>query len=66
MNLKWTDVEDIAIELCEQYPDTDPQWVNFVDLKRWVCDLEYFSDDPARCNERILEAIQSAWIKEKD
>ncbi len=65
MHLKWTDVEDIAIELNEKYPDIDPQWVSFVCLRQWICDLETFSDDPERCNERILEAIQASWIDEK-
>ena len=66
MHLKWTDVTDIAIALYEQYPDVDPQWINFVDLKQYVCALQDFQDDPDRCNERILEAIQAHWIQEKD
>lgn len=62
--MKWTDVFDIAIELTDKFPDMDPQYVNFVDLRRCVCELENFDDDPARCGEKILEAIQSAWIEE--
>jgi FeS assembly protein IscX len=62
--MKWTDVFDIAMTLTDQYPDTDPQYVNFVDLHRWVCDLEEFDDDPDRSGEKILEAIQAAWIEE--
>lgn len=62
--MKWTDTIDIAIELVEKYPDTDPQYVNFVDLRRWVCELEGFDDDPDRSGEKILEAIQMAWIDE--
>ena len=46
--MKWTDVFDIAMALTDQYPETDPQYVNFVDLHRWVCDLEEFDDDPDR------------------
>ncbi len=64
--MKWTDVNDIAIELAEQHPDVDPQWVSFVDLHRWVCELEDFDDDPNRSGEKILEAIQMAWIEEAD
>ena len=48
----------------DQHPDTDPQYVNFVDLHSWVCDLEDFDDDPNRSGEKILEAIQAAWIEE--
>ena len=62
--MKWTDTIDIAIELVEKYPDVDPQYVNFVDLHRWVCELEGFDDDPERSGEKILEAIQMAWIGE--
>jgi len=66
MSLKWTDTLDIAIELLEQRDDVDPQYVRFTDLHAWVCALEDFDDDPERSNEKILEAIQMAWIDEAD
>lgn len=62
--MKWTDVYEIAIQLADAYPDTDPQYVNFVDLHRWICELDGFDDDPERSGEKILEAIQSAWMEE--
>ena len=62
--MKWTDVYDIAIELTDQHPDTDPQYVRFVDLRDWVMALEEFDDDPEHCGEKILEAIQAAWMEE--
>ncbi|WP_312254671.1 Fe-S cluster assembly protein IscX [Stutzerimonas nitrititolerans] len=64
MALNWTDVLDIAIELAESKPDVDPRYVNFVELHRWVTELPNFSDDPTRGGEKILEAIQAAWIEE--
>jgi FeS assembly protein IscX len=64
--MKWTDIQDIAIELTEQHGDKDPLTVNFVDLRNWVMALEGFDDDPARCGEKILEAIQAGWIEELD
>ena len=64
--MKWTDSRDIAIALLEKFPDQDPNRVNFVDLYKWVLELPEFSDDPKRCGERILEAIQAAWIEEAD
>ena len=66
MTLKWVDTLDIAIELDETRPDVDPKFVNFVDLRQWVIDLEEFDDDPEHCGERILEAIQLAWMEEKE
>lgn len=64
--MKWSDIQDIAIELVDSKPDIDPQFVNFVDLRSWVIALDGFDDDPARCGEKILEAIQTAWIDERD
>ena len=64
--LKWLDVLDIAIELSEKHDDVDPRFVNFVDLRNWVLELDDFDDDPAHCGEKILEAIQMAWIEEMD
>ena len=55
-----------AIALADQYPDQDPRSVNFVDLYKWVLALPDFSDDPKRCGEKILEAIQMAWIDEAE
>lgn len=62
--MKWTDVYDIAMALADEYPDTDPQYVSFVNLHKWICALEDFDDDPQRSGEKILEAIQAAWIEE--
>ncbi len=66
MGLKWIDVNDIAIELSERFPDVDPMRVSFPDLYLWVMELEEFDDDPEHCGEKILEAIQMAWIEELD
>ncbi|NVK40971.1 MAG: Fe-S cluster assembly protein IscX [Oceanospirillaceae bacterium] len=66
MGLKWVDVNDIAIELSERFPDVDPMRVSFPDLYRWVMELDEFDDDPDHCGEKILEAIQMAWIEEQD
>jgi FeS assembly protein IscX len=62
--MKWTDVFDIALELSDQHPDTDPQYVRFVELREWVLALDGFDDDPNRCGEKILESIQAAWMEE--
>lgn len=66
MALKWTDTLEIAIALADAHPDVDPRTLRFTDLMRWVQDLEGFDDDPAHCGEKILEAIQMAWIGEVD
>lgn len=66
MGLKWTDSLDIAIELDEKYPDIDPAQVRFTELREWVIGLEDFADDPRQSGEKILEAIQMAWIGERE
>ena len=66
MSLKWIDTLDIAIELDETHPDVDPKTIRFTDLHQWVCDLDGFDDDPEHSGEKILEAIQMAWIEEKE
>ncbi|NMG44180.1 Fe-S cluster assembly protein IscX [Aromatoleum toluvorans] len=62
--MKWTEVQEIAIQLADKFPETDPTRVNFVDLMNWVMGLPEFDDDPTHCGERVLEAIQQAWIDE--
>lgn len=64
--MKWTDTLDIAIALTDKHPGVDPQYVRFTDLSKWVQELEGFDDDPAHCGEKILEAIQAAWIEEAE
>ena len=66
MALHWKDSLEIAIQLDEAHPDVDPQYVRFTDLREWVMALDEFEDDPEHCGERILEAIQMAWIEERD
>jgi len=62
--MKWTDINDIAVELSDTHPAIDPLKINFVDLRNWVLALPDFADDPKHCGEKILEAIQQAWIDE--
>lgn len=64
--MKWLDTREIAMALADKHPDSDPSRVNFVDLRNWVLALEGFDDDPGRSGEKILEAIQAAWIEESD
>ena len=66
MSLKWVDSLDIAIVLDEAHPEVDPKFVNFVDLRQWVLELDEFDDDPEHSGERILEAIQLAWMEERE
>ncbi len=64
MTITWRDAEDIGIALAEKYPTTDPLTVRFTDLHRFVMELAEFGDDPKASNEKILEAIQMAWLDE--
>ena len=63
--LKWTDTIDIAILLSDKHPNINPETIRFTDLHKWICELNDFDDDPNKSNEKILEAIQMAWIEEK-
>ena len=62
--MKWTDVNEIAVELAEAHPEADPRTINFVDLMNWVMALPGFTETASHCGEKILEAIQQAWINE--
>ena len=62
--MKWNNSEDIGIALSEKFPDIDPLTVRFTDLHRYVTELPGFGDDPKASNEKILEAIQMAWLDE--
>lgn len=62
--MKWTDSLDIAIELADAHPEIDPRTIRFTDLRGWVMELPEFDDDPEHSGEKILEAIQMAWIDE--
>jgi FeS assembly protein IscX len=62
--LTWRDAEDIGIALSERFPDTDPLTVRFTDLHRLVTELPGFKDEPKASNEKLLEAIQMAWLNE--
>ena len=64
--MRWTDIHDIAIELADKHADADVVNLRFTDLHKWVCALDGFKDDPNNSNEKILEAIQMAWLDERD
>jgi len=62
--MKWIDTLEIAIALAQKHPDLDPKTIRFMDLANWVQELDGFDDDPTHCGEKILEAIQMAWMDE--
>ena len=64
--MKWTDSQAIAEALYDKYPEVDPKTIRFTDLMDWVLNLDGFNDNADKCGERILEAIQLAWINEAD
>ena len=66
MDFKWTDVREIAIRLEDAHPDADVVNLRFTDLWKWVQALPGFADDPNKSNEKILEAIQAAWLEERE
>ena len=64
--MRWSDIYDIAIELEDAHPDVEIMKVRFTDLWQWVQDLPGFDDDPEKSSEGVLEAIQMAWLDERD
>ena len=66
MQLMWSDSLEIALDLIDKYPNVDPLKLHFTELRKWILDLENFVDDPEHCGERVLEAVQLAWISEVD
>jgi FeS assembly protein IscX len=66
MDMQWTDIYEIAMALEDAHPDADNVNLRFTDLHRWVMELEGFEGEPQTSNEKILEAIQAAWIEERD
>ncbi|HEX6882755.1 MAG TPA: Fe-S cluster assembly protein IscX [Planctomycetota bacterium] len=66
LSFGWTDVHEIGWRLAEAHPDVDPLGVRFTDLHRWICALPGFEGDPKKSNEKLLEAIQMAWLDERE
>ena len=64
MEIDWNNTEEIAIQLTERHPETDPLTIRFTDLHRWVTEIPGFIGNPQKSNEKILEAIQMAWHEE--
>ena len=62
--MKWTDSQQIAEALFDIHPNIDPSTIRFTDLMAWVMALDGFNDASEHCGEKILEAIQLAWIDE--
>ena len=62
--MKWSDIAAIAEALYDKFPDTDPTVIRFTDLHNRVVELDGFDDDRTRGGEKVLEAIQQAWIDE--
>ena len=64
--MKWTDIQQIAETLADTHPETDPTTIRFTDLRDYILQIPDFDDKPEHCGERILEAVQQAWIDEMD
>ena len=64
--MKWTDTQRIAEELFDNHSDIDPKTIRFTQLRDLIMALPDFDDNPNHCGERILEAVQQAWINEAE
>ena len=63
--MNWQDIEDIAIKLEETHPKVDNLNLRFKDLHKWIMELDGFVGSYDGSNEKILEAIQMAWLEER-
>ena len=64
--MKWTDIQQIAQTLADTHPEINPTTIRFTDLRDYILQIPDFDDKPEHCGERILEAVQQAWIDEVD
>ncbi|MBQ9682739.1 MAG: Fe-S cluster assembly protein IscX [Neisseriaceae bacterium] len=64
--MKWTDIQQIAQTLADTHPEINPTTIRFTDLRDYILQIPDFDDKPEHCGERILEAVQQAWIDEMD
>ena len=64
--MKWTDTQRIAEELYDNHPEIKPKTVRFTQLRDLIMALPDFDDDASRCGEKVLEAVQMAWINEAE
>ncbi len=62
--LRWNDIQDIAIALADKYRELAPREVSLTDVHRYVTSLPAFVDDPNASSEPNLHAIQMAWHEE--
>ncbi len=62
--MNWNETYEIGYQLFEHHPEVDPLTVRFTDMHQWILALPGFSGDPKSSNEKVLEAIQMAWLEE--
>ncbi len=64
--LTWTNIDDLGYALAQKQAALDPLAVSFTELRALVEALDDFNPEPDQnVNEQILEAIQHAWIEER-
>ncbi len=64
MKRTWQDIDEIALDLVERYPQVDPLTVKLPELRTMVASLPSFGDDPDAATDMTLESIQAAWYDE--
>lgn len=66
MKWTWQDVEELARDLADRHPDTDPARLSTKDVHRLVTAMPTFGDEPGAGTESILESIQAAWYESRE
>ncbi len=60
--MRWTDVEDIAQALEEEYPDEDVQSLTLEEIREMVASISDFEDYETEVKENLLEEIKEIWL----
>ena len=63
MDLNWDAVYSVALELRRAHPAVNLQNVSLAQIFEWTIALPGFDDDPALCNDEILESIYQEWYE---
>ena len=63
MSLDWESSYGVALELRRRHPTANLPEVTLGEIFHWTLELPEFTDDPAMCNDEILQSIYQEWYE---